>query len=1368
MLLAPLFCALLFLSTALARSTEPALAPGWMVDHWTVADGLPIGHFTGAVRTPDGMLWLSSYDGLIRFDGHEFVTLRPADLPGLSSSRLEAIAADARGHLWLVTEQRDLVRVVGGVAQTWSAASLPSPPVEAVLEGGQLWVRCAEDLLRVVDGAPRPVAASRAPAKELGLLQDFAVARDGGVWLAYQRGLLHLDAAGQLLGRYGVDEGLRGADLTSVVLDAAGVPTVTDLDGVLRLESGRFTRLPLEGDVPTGGVCAVVPEEDDALTILGATGTWWRAPDGQAHLVDARTPRTCQDGAARRKSGRWQAGEHAVTLDGVELLRPGGTARAIVPDGDAAWVITIGNGIFLIRPALVGQVEGLNYAPGGVLAAPSGERIALIQRSLVRIDQGIRPVTILDAAGQVISGVVWQDAAAVDARGRLWFGGRGGLCELRRDSCQLLSLPWAEPRPLVVDGAGALWLDTASGLGRTPPGQGPEEGWELVEAHGPEAGVRMAARLRDGSVIVAVEHQGLRHFIDGRVDTWTRADAMGLDLVRDLVVDGEGLLWVATVDGGLCRLDLRDPDPPEKPRPTCLNSRQGLPVDTVHAVSFDRQGRIWMSSNHGIFYVRRAEVEAALNGDAAALSPLMFTERDGMPHREANGTAWPTVGRAPDGRLYYPTQLGIAVVDPTTIAPLSPPAVRVESMAVDGAPVSWQEGASFSSEQRDVAFTWTAPEFRWPEQLRFRYRLVGYDDAWSALGTERHAAWTNLPPGDYTFEVEAALGGAWSRAPARVPFSRAPAFVETLWFPASIGAGALLIAGAVVWVRSRNRRARIRALEEEVQRRTAVLAERNADLASRNAVIAAQAERLAELDSLKSAFVSNLSHELRTPLTLVLGPLEELRDAPEGLDARRRASVAIAHRNAERLRELVQQLFDVARLETGGLPLRARRQDLGAFVRQVVGRFTSAATERGLTLEASAADGVIAWFDPDLIDKVLTNLIGNALKFTPANGRVAVEMLADPAAEGADRAAAVSVTDTGVGVSATEQSRIFERFYQVDSADRRKHGGAGIGLSLARELVELHGGALTVHSEPGRGSAFRFTLPLGSAHLRPEELDLSPASASLPGGALEGGGLEEDAAELDDEGGIAPTALVLVVEDHPDLRTYIADHLGQRFRVQTAPDGAAALDAIRAQRPDVVVSDVMMPHLDGISMCRALRADPALADLPVILVSAKGAEADRRAGLEVAQAWFSKPFRMRELEEAVLRLAPPPPQRAAAPDGARLPPEAMTDEDRLLLGRLEALVQERLADPELSVALLAKRLALSRRQLLREVSRLTGQPVVSYIQRARMEAARDMLRRDRTVPVSEVAASVGMNRAYFSRLYSAWHGRSPSEDRDMG
>ena len=752
----------------------------------------------------------------------------------------------------------------------------------------------------------------------------------------------------------------------------------------------------------------------------------------------------------------------------------------------------------------------------------------------------------------------------------------------------------------------------------------------------------------------------------------------------------------------------------------------------------------------------------------AALSPLMLTERDGMAHREANGTAWPTVGRAPDGRLYYPTQLGVAVVDPAKIPALTPPAVRVESMSMDGAPVNWHEKISFSSEQRDVAFTWTAPEFRWPEQLRFRYRLKGYDDAWSALGAERQAAWTNLPPGEYAFEVEAAIGGAWSRAPTRVPFSRAPAFVETLWFPASIGAAALGLAGLVVGVRARSRRARIRALEEEVQRRTAVLAERNADLANRNAVIAAQAERLAELDSLKSAFVSNLSHELRTPLTLVLGPLEELQDAPEGLDARRRAAVAIAHRNAERLRELIQQLFDAARLQTGGLPLRARRQDLGAFLRQVVGRFTSAASERGLALDVSAPDGVILWFDPDLIDKVLTNLIGNALKFTPAGGSVTVALRADPVVEGADGVATVSVTDTGVGISPTEQASIFERFYQVDSADRRQHGGAGIGLSLARELVELHGGALTVHSAPGRGSAFCFTLPLGSTHLRPDELDLSPAPAPpAVASGTEAGGRVADAA-ADDEDGAAPGARVLVVEDHPDLRAYIAAHLSQHFQVQTAPDGAAALDAIRAQRPDVVVSDVVMPHLDGISMCRALRADPALADLPVILVSAKGAEADRRAGLEVAQAWFSKPFRMREMVETALRLAPASPERPANTDGAPVPPEAMTDEDRRLLARLEALVHERLADPELSVVLLAKRLAFSRRQLLREVRRLTGQPVVAYIQRERMEAARDMLRRDSAATVANVAEAVGMNRAYFSRLYSAWHGKAPSEDRLAG
>lgn len=1337
-----LFPALLTFFAALqAFASEVTRRGDWVVEHWTPADGLPLAHLTGVAQTPDGLLWLSTFDGLVRFDGVRFLTLRPADLDGLPSSRLTSMVEDDGGALWISTAQGAVVRVEGGVARSWSPAELGGEALFMLRQGTQIWVLCETRVLRVEGGVPVRFGDPDAWGPEVGALADLALAPDGGAWVIGQRALIRLDADGAMRGRYDSPGRSDAEALMAVALTPSGDALVVAEGALMRPSGGALIPLPTHGAAWSSVLCGAIIEDEGFTTVIGQRASWRLAPDGALIPLAESSMEACLDVQARRDQRRWRVENAALSLDGELVLRTASPIRTVLPTPEGVWVITNGDGLYFLRPALV-HMEGVAGSAEGMLVGPSGERITLQHGGLVLLGDPPALFEVRQEETSLQRGT-HLDALAADAQGRIWAGGLAGLCVLEGEACDVVRFPGQNPvRPLVLDGAGSLWVDTGRGLGRTPPGQGPDAGWELVEAHEPWMQAGTATRLPDGSVAVAFRNHGLRLYRGGgEVLEWTGADGRGLDQIRGLYADPTGLLWIATTDGGLCELDLAA-TPGARPTPRCLTRALGLPTDTIHAVTLDEEGRLWMSSNQGIFFVLRSDAEAALDQGARLLSPLMLAERDGMANREANGLSSPNVGLAADGTLYFPTQSGVARVEPARIPLPAPPHVRVEQVRVNGVEVASSQDLQLKPGERDVAFAWTAPEFRWPDQLRFRSRLVGYSETWSALSDARTASWTNLPPGEYTFEVEAVLGGSWSETPARVRFSRAPALVETAGFRAGVALGALgLVVGLFLW-RGRLRQLRILALEEVVQRRTEVLSEQNAALAERNRTVAEQAERLARLDRLKTTFVSDLSHELRTPLTLVLGPLDDLLARPDALDERVFAAIRIAHRNAERLRELVGQLFDVARLEAGGMPLRARPLDLGALVRRVAERFLRAASEGEVALEIHADEGVVVWADADLIDKILSNLLGNALRFTPAGGRVTLRV-------SCAESASVSVTDTGDGIPPGELVHLFERFYRVEGAGGRAHDGAGIGLSLARDLVELHGGTMHAGSAPGKGSTFSFTLPLGVHHLRPEEVDLSASMSSPP--------QAPPASQDEDEDAAGPRASVLVVEDHADMRAYIAQHFAERFEVRTAPDGRAALAAIRQQRPDLVVSDVMMPELDGISMCREIRADPALRELPAILISAKGAEVDRLAGLEVASAWFSKPFRMRELLDMASRLAPRPPAPVAV--------EALSESDQRFLERLHARVQAALADPELSVVKLSRAMAMSRRQLLREVSRLTGQPVVAFIQRQRMEAARELLRQDRSRPVSEVASAVGMNRAYFSRLYSAWYGHPPSEER---
>ncbi len=403
-----------------------------------------------------------------------------------------------------------------------------------------------------------------------------------------------------------------------------------------------------------------------------------------------------------------------------------------------------------------------------------------------------------------------------------------------------------------------------------------------------------------------------------------------------------------------------------------------------------------------------------------------------------------------------------------------------------------------------------------------------------------------------------------------------------------------------------------------------------------------RAEALAEIDYAKTVFFSNVSHEFRTPLTLMLGPLEEILAAPAALSPERRADLALVHRNGLRLLRLVNTLLDFARIEAGRVQASYEPIDLAASTAELASVFRAATERAGLTLTVDCPPlGEPVWVDRDMWEKIVLNLISNALKFTLVGG-ITLRL------RRAGGAAVLAVADTGTGIPAPELPLLFDRFHRVDGARGRTHEGTGIGLALVQELAKLHGGTVRVESVLGEGSTFTVTIPLGTAHLPAERLHGERRLASTALGAqpyleealrwlgagadesvLEGELLPERPAPAESAG---ERATILLADDSADMRDYLGRLLSPAYEVRMVGDGAAALAALRERRPDLLVSDVMMPRLDGIALVRAIRADPALADLPVILLSARAGEEASIAGLEVgADDYLIKPFSAREL-----------------------------------------------------------------------------------------------------------------------------------------
>ncbi len=499
-----------------------------------------------------------------------------------------------------------------------------------------------------------------------------------------------------------------------------------------------------------------------------------------------------------------------------------------------------------------------------------------------------------------------------------------------------------------------------------------------------------------------------------------------------------------------------------------------------------------------------------------------------------------------------------------------------------------------------------------------------------------------------------------------------------------------------------------------------------------------------EAQRLQQHFLTNLSHEFKTPLTLIRGPLETLATELQATE-RGRKTMALVFRNIDRLDALLSELVDLARLEAGAFALRVNQRDLCLFVRRQVEHFAEAAKAKNIRLRLEAPEECRVFFDATKLDKVIGNLLGNALKFSPPDTTIRVAVYVRPT-DVDEGHVEVAVSDEGPGMAEATRARVFERFYQGDAGLARGHEGMGIGLAIAREMVEMHGGALTVESEPGLGSTFTFTLPLGCEHLDPDDIDTAEAPEARP--HTIGAPVPLPAEAEDNPATPAPAASpvparpsLLLVEDNLDMRAYLRMHLDLHYEVREAANGQLALEQVEQQVPAIVISDVMMPHVNGLEFCRRLRANPRWSGIPVILLSAKAAVDHRVDGLKAgADDYMAKPFSVPELLQRI---------RARLPQA----PMASAHADQAWLTKLEHCIAAGIGKAGFDVNELARQLGYSGRQLRRRVLLAGGMTPAALLLQRRLEAARAIIGARTFSTIAEVAYAVGLSPTYFSRRY---------------
>lgn len=1357
---APVICLVCFMAGVVSQSYAQAPiapSPSYTLNSWAAHDGHPVGSIKRMDQGPDGYLWMYSTDGLVRFDGVRFETFTLSPEEEASTNRLRAFEVDSQGRVWMINTRAEVLLFANNTFRSLAEeqkvmGDLIGPPHEG--PAGAIWFGTTQGMFRYEAGTFQPFLPEGIH-EAIGTIYEEPT---GTIWASAVSGTLYSIQPDSTIERHALP-----LDITAPYFfsrDHNGQAWIGTRRGAARRVQGHF--VPLTPHQPVR-IQTIIHEPDGTTWIKSYRQTFVFEQDELREVTHRRSlnPRLYDVHLTAQAGTVYQNGAPIYSFD-TDLT----FSTAFVDKEGSIWLATRER-LYQLQPAVFSHWTLLGSPPMNLLEDRNGSIWIATEGGV----QPARPASLWQLEGTTLS--KWGNivdrspeqptplfALVEDSSGALWAGGRT-LCTVRGQTCVDVPVETENHvsegtiHTLYADADGTVWLGASNGLFHQT-----STGWKRYEAT-EDLHVVALAQTSDGSLWVT----GRTGTLPKPMDQLYRLQNDGLvpvnfpgnqcSQVRTVYEDPAGTLWLGTRTEGLCRVT--DWLQPSQSTVTRITTAHGLPDNDIYTVLEDAQGRLWLSTYNSIFWMAKDQLDALAEQRINQVTPVSYDERDGLSRiAYASGPGLGLKDRM--GRLWFARSESIVMVDPTTI-PVEPPAppVVIQTAQVGRETFVPDETIRLNPDQRSFEVTYTALSFIKSEDLQFRYRLEGMEEAWYEAGTERHARFTNLDPGTYTFHVVArdSRGGINTEG-ARVRVIRMPHFYETRLFYGTVAfLGIALVVGLF--------RYRVRSITKRNRMLEAKVAERTEALEHTLETVADQAEALQQLDRAKSHFFANISHEFRTPLTLIIGPLRRMLEGHYGPLAKPlQDSVPLMLRNSRRLLRLVNQILDLAALELGTLKLRVAQHDVDAFLAQMVDAFQPIAEQEEVNLIFERGDEpCLLYVDAQHFEVIVLNLLANAFKFTEAGGRVVVVLR--PHASQAE----LTVSDTGIGIPEADLPHIFDRFYQVEGSP-----GTGIGLALVKELVDLHSGTIHVESAVDVGTTFTLWLPTGRAHFSDEQI---VASDGLPQPSdllqelvpLASSQTEQE----DDTEANIPT--VLIVDDHADIRHFMRSVLADTYHVVEAQDGETGLHKAQTLLPDLIISDVMMPKRDGFSLNRQLKNDPMTASIPVILLTAKASPAATLEGLETgADDYLVKPFDADHLRARIanlirlrqrLRRLLQEEQADTASSASPRPSEADSFEHRV-----RSVIQTRLLDEDFSVHTLAAILHTSYPTLNRKLRKEANMSPNQLIKTVRLEMAAQLLE-NQAGTISEIAYGVGFNNlAYFSRSFKAHYGVNPSAFHQQG
>ena len=1278
-----------------------------------------------------GQLWIATFRGLNRYDGHEYHQyFCTEDTLGIPDNNVQGLLCDKQGQLWVAT--------VNGVCRYTKQDNFERIPMQTSNRNARKLLMDSKGRVMVYNGGEVLIYDENHHIFLPRISRQLTNQSWGDCFINATDDILLVGPENILI--YGGNDFKQRIEMNHP--KGSGFYYFAMLENGLLLSSGNGTLMLFDTKARQE-----VPLSTEMQTRLLANGSAVQA----ACLLENNTILLNTS-----KNGLFELNLLAHTLygegdAGITIPVPDAYVTQIFQDSRKnIWLGTYDKGLFAdyyYKEKFGGSDNYLNR----VIENSSVFAVAMDKQDNLWISTLLKGVFVYHSATQKAEQIMIEGLPAgetknavnhifCDRDGLLWLSTANFVMKCRYDGTRLHILgQW--PVPMAMDfeqtDDGTIWVSTASTyiLGFHPDSNEPEPKQAFNVDY---TFIPSLLKLKNGQMLISAFYQNILQ-MDAKTGKLTQLEIPDMQrcirrsvyIPTDMHEDSNGNVWIGTVSNGLLRYS---------PKTKTMTRIGGLSCSDVASIEEGHQGNLWISTMKGLNRLDTKTGRITSLYKADGLAGDEFTDRASC--------------QLPNGSLVFGGTDGITMFNPADIDTLRDMPLKFSDLNIHNQLVRPAEGGPIEAmldscqeirlrhDQNSFSISFTALDFGEYERVHYYYKLDGFDSEWIDAGNSHTASYANLPSGHYTFRVrttDSASDEAGSdERTVKVVVAPAPAFSWWAWLIYLVLGGLLatyLYHNARRLVRAR-RAARQAQMEKEQEKR---------------------------VNAMNMSFFANIAHEFRTPLTMIAGPVGQLAKSGS-LYGEERSLLSIAQRSIQRMFKLVNQLMDFNKLENDTLRLSVEQLDVVKAMNDILDTFEFNAKEKGITIHRyGMEDKLQVWTDGDKLEKIVSNLLSNALKFTPRDGHIDVSL------DTADDTVKVTVADTGKGIPEEQQENIFKRYYQLDNQTKAiVNWGTGIGLYYSRRLAELHHGSLTAgNRKEGTGAVFTLIYPMteqaytaeerrplegdGVADYRIIDMPVSPQTNRQPQQS------EDD----------RPT--ILVVDDDTEIINYMRLLFSQDYRLITCLDADTALEEMRAEEPNIVLSDVMMPGKDGYELCQEIKQDIQLSHIPVILVTAKITAENQVEGLNVgADAYVTKPFEPAVLSALIQsQLKNRERVRKLLTNATTTEEEgvenALSEQDKHFMEELYKLMEEELSNSELDVTRITKMLYISRTKLYYKIKGLTGETPSNFFRTYKLNRAAELLKSGRYT-IAEIADKTGFStQSHFSVVFKKQFGVTPSD-----